>query len=325
MFSSVGRAAPLQGVGQEFEPLNTHHNPRKIQSHQKSIIDFLYKNLHSSYIKISHVKKFKKLSKQKKNLSDHPQKNRNAPQHLTGKTQPKSSNTKNSQNPSDALAWLAQQLDGIDQLNIYPHIQVQQKQHICAYIALLLQWNAHYNLTAVTDIHDIYTHHILDCLAALTHWQHDYTTRYPEPLAKVMLLDVGSGAGLPGLLWAMMRSDMQVYSVDAVAKKIAFQQQVKLHLHIANFHPLHTRVEQASLPPMDYITARAYADVPTIIESTQNIAKSPQGAYFLLKGQVQEDMLTAQSNYDGSQIQQIAVPLLEAVRHVMIVPFSLLR
>src|SRR5579862_1882165 len=112
----------------------------------------------------------------------------------------------------------------------------RQCEHLLAYGALILKWNKVYNLTALRDPAAVLTHHLLDSLAAVGPLNR-------ERAGAVKLLDVGAGAGLPGVVIAILRSDISVTCVDAVAKKAAFIQQVASELGLRNLRGLHARVE----------------------------------------------------------------------------------
>ena len=133
----------------------------------------------------------------------------------------------------------------------------QQRQQLLDFLALLVKWNATYNLTAVRDPDDMLAVHLLDALSI-----------FPliDRLADGPLLDVGSGAGLPGIPLAILRPAMTIHSVDAVAKKIGFQWQVKAASALANFHPQHARIETASFTPRpSVVVSRAFADIGTML------------------------------------------------------------
>ena len=113
------------------------------------------------------------------------------------------------------------------------------KQKLLAYLALLQKWNKVYNLTAVRDPLDMVTLHLLDSLSVL-------------PYIKTgNLLDVGSGGGLPGIVLAIMKPDLQVTTIDTVQKKTIFMRQVKGELGLPNLEVVHARVEPVSYTHLD--------------------------------------------------------------------------
>src|SRR3990167_3662943 len=102
-----------------------------------------------------------------------------------------------------------------------------QLARLMEFLALLQKWNKVYNLTAVRDPEEMLTHHLLDSLAAV---------------APVRLLDVGSGGGLPGVVFAICCPEVDVSCVDTVGKKAAFIQQAAVALKLPNLHGVHARV-----------------------------------------------------------------------------------
>ena len=108
------------------------------------------------------------------------------------------------------------------------------------YQQLIAKWTKVYNLTAVRDPAEMITHHLLDSLAAIAPLQ--------KQMAQGRLLDVGSGAGLPGVVIAICCPAIAVTCVDTVAKKATFIKQVALELMLPNLAGLHARVESMELP-----------------------------------------------------------------------------
>lgn len=157
---------------------------------------------------------------------------------------------------------------------------------LLAYLDLLAKWNQAYNLSAVRDPQQMVSHHLLDCLAALP----PLRRRLPEGPARI--LDVGSGAGLPGVVWALMQPAWSVCCVDAVAKKVGFLQQVAAELAIRNLLPVHARVEQLQQPPFDVVVSRAFASLSDFTRLTR-CHLAPGGLWLAMKGKVPDDEIAA--------------------------------
>ncbi|RYF75580.1 MAG: 16S rRNA (guanine(527)-N(7))-methyltransferase RsmG, partial [Comamonadaceae bacterium] len=121
-----------------------------------------------------------------------------------------------------------------------------QSRALLAYGDLILKWNKVYNLTAVRTPEAVLTHHLLDSLAAVPPLLRHLKTTVCLEGKGAALLDVGAGAGLPGVVFAIAIPALQVTCVDAVAKKMAFVQQVAVELKLSNLKPVHSRVEQLS-------------------------------------------------------------------------------
>ncbi len=136
-----------------------------------------------------------------------------------------------------------------------------ERERLLAYLALIQRWTKVYNLTAVRNTSEMFTHHLLDCLAVVLPLRKGTGA---EGRASLRVLDVGSGAGLPGVILALLNPAWQVTCVDAVAKKAAFIRQAAVELGLANLHGVHGRVEATATfktPKFDLITSRAFASI----------------------------------------------------------------
>jgi 16S rRNA (guanine527-N7)-methyltransferase len=156
---------------------------------------------------------------------------------------------------TDALAA------GIDALQIDLGRAAQNR--LRAYVALLEKWNRTHNLTAIRDPAHMITHHLLDSLAVLPH--------LPQRV-DVRLVDVGSGAGLPGIPLALARPDWSVTLVDSNRKKVAFLQQAAIELALSNVDVTCARVEDFVPPkPFDVVIARAYAVLAVFVSHARHL------------------------------------------------------
>lgn len=183
---------------------------------------------------------------------------------------------------------------------------------LLAYRDLLLKWNRAYNLTAVKDPAEILTHHLLDSLAILPQILERCAAASP-----VSLLDVGSGAGLPGIPLALACPELHVTLIDAVQKKTAFQQQAIIELGLTNARSLHGRVEQQE-GQYDLITARAFAELADLIRLTQHLL-APDGAWLAMKGQnPQAELARLPPNACRAIVTPLKIPGLAAERHLVI-------
>lgn len=150
---------------------------------------------------------------------------------------------------------------GIDLLGLY--VDQPTRRRLFDFLALLSKWNAVYNLTAVRGAADMLVVHLLDALSIVP---------LVDATGGQRVLDVGSGAGLPAIPLAIVRPTLSITSIDAVAKKIAFQRQAKSALHLSGLTPVHRRIEDAALDAPDVVVARAYADLPTMLASIAHLA-----------------------------------------------------
>ena len=192
------------------------------------------------------------------------------------------------------------------------------------YLALIQKWTKVYNLTAVRDPAEMLTHHLLDSLAVIVPLQRQLSamalssdvTAAAAPMAKRRLLDVGSGAGLPGIVIAICCPDIAVDCVDTVAKKAAFIQQVAVTLRLPNLRGVHARVENLT-QKYDVVSSRAFASLVDFTSwSAQALAE--QGVWMAMKGKHPGDEMAAlPSVVEVFHVEQLLVPGLDAERCVV--------
>ena len=191
-----------------------------------------------------------------------------------------------------------------DALGLAP--SARQLQALADYLALLQRWNQTYNLTAVRDPAAMLSHHLADCLAVLA----PLSAQLPQG----RVLDVGSGGGLPGVVLAIMRPELDVTCVDTVGKKAAFIRQVAGQLALPNLHAEHARVEQLRLPPFDLITSRAFASLADFVSLSRPLL-APHGVWMAMKGKRPSDELAAlPAAVAVFHVEPLAVPGLDAER-----------
>jgi 16S rRNA (guanine527-N7)-methyltransferase len=158
---------------------------------------------------------------------------------------------------------------------------------LLAYLDLLVRWNATYNLTAIHKPADMLVQHLADCLAIVS----PLRRQLGEPVA-VRILDVGSGAGLPGVVLAIAAPSSTVLCVDKVGKKVAFIRQVVAELRLRNLEAVHARVEVAQAGHFDLIVSRAFARLEEFVRLTAPHL-APGGVWLAMKGNPAEDELRA--------------------------------
>jgi 16S rRNA (guanine527-N7)-methyltransferase len=182
----------------------------------------------------------------------------------------------------------------------------QQVQQLLDYLALLQRWNRVYNLTAVRDRQDMLSHHLADCLAVVAPLR--------RHIAAGRVLDVGSGAGLPGVVIAVLFPACQVSCVDAVGKKAAFIRQVAATLALPNLKAEHCRVEALRQPPYGLISSRAFASLSQFTRLTRQLL-GPAGVWMAMKGHVPADEIAdLPQDIDVFHVEQLIVPNLPASR-----------
>lgn len=181
---------------------------------------------------------------------------------------------------------------------------------LAAFGQLLLRWNRTYNLTAHRDPEQVLTHHLADCLAAVPSLQRHLVA---TGLRDATLLDVGSGGGLPGVVWALMLSALRVHCVDAVGKKAAFVRQAAGELQLSNLLALHARVEQLG-GRYDLVVSRAFATLADFVALTRDRVATA-GVWVAMKGHHPVDEIAALPvDVDVFHVEPLSVPGLRAER-----------
>ncbi|MES3001662.1 MAG: 16S rRNA (guanine(527)-N(7))-methyltransferase RsmG [Pseudomonadota bacterium] len=183
----------------------------------------------------------------------------------------------------------------------------QQVTQLLTYLDLIQKWNKVYNLTAVRDPQEMVSQHLLDCLAVI-----DSLRKQTEGRASAVL-DVGSGAGLPGIVLAICCPELSVDCVDTVAKKAAFIQQATVTLGLLNLRGLHARVESLDCA-YDVVTSRAFASLVDFVSWSEK-ALRPQGVWLAMKGKHPSDEIAQlPPAVQVFHVEQLDVPSLNAER-----------
>lgn len=201
--------------------------------------------------------------------------------------------------------------DGASALSL--NLSEAQLERLVDYLALLVKWNAVYNLTAVRDPASMVTQHLLDSMAAVSAFA-----------GAKNVLDVGAGGGLPGVVLAIWAAEcepsMHVSMIDTVKKKTAFLTQVKAELGLANVSVITGRVEQLPLPhAFDVITSRAFADLADFVTWAGHLLAEP-GKFIALKGLApQDEAARLPQGWKVTELRRITVPGMEAERHLVFV------
>jgi 16S rRNA (guanine527-N7)-methyltransferase len=193
-------------------------------------------------------------------------------------------------------------VQGMHEMGLDLAPDVQQK--LIDYLNLLVKWNKVHNLTAVRDIDEMVTLHLLDSLVVLPHVQAGN------------LLDVGSGAGLPGIPLALVRPDLNVTLLDSNQKKSTFQRQAKAELGLDNLQVVCSRVEVFQPEKkFEQIVSRAFSDLAEFVRLTSHLL-ADQGRWLAMKGVYPYDEI-AQLQDVTVDVVPLTVPGLEAQRHLV--------
>jgi 16S rRNA (guanine527-N7)-methyltransferase len=187
-----------------------------------------------------------------------------------------------------------------------------ERRRLLDYLALIQRWTKVYNLTAVRNTTEMFTHHLLDCLAVVQPLRR-VTAALPRP----RVLDVGSGAGLPGAVLAILNPAWQVSCVDAVAKKATFIRQVAAELKLDNLKGVHGRVEAKATfaaQRFDLITSRAFASLKDFTGLTRPLL-ADGGVWAAMKANVSDAERTElPGDVEMFHVEQLDVPELDAAR-----------
>ncbi|MFM1817954.1 MAG: Ribosomal small subunit methyltransferase [Pseudomonadota bacterium] len=182
-----------------------------------------------------------------------------------------------------------------------------QFEQLLGYLALIQKWNKVYNLTAVRDPQEMLTHHLLDSLTAIAP-----LVRYTAGQA-AKVLDVGSGGGLPGVVLAICRPELDVSCVDTVGKKAAFIQQVAASLKLTNLRGIHARVETLA-GPYEVICCRAFASLPDFVNWSRG-ALASEGVWMAMKGKHPQDEVSGlPADVQVFHVEPLKVPGLDVER-----------
>lgn len=180
---------------------------------------------------------------------------------------------------------------------------------LIAYVDYLLLWNKTHNLTAVENRQKILTHHLLDSLSVNPHIQ------------GATAMDVGSGAGLPGLVLALVRPDSHWTLVESRGKKAGFLREVKARLGMKNLSVFEGRVEDYRGDVIfDTLTARAVTSLSSLLRMTAHLCH-PRLRLIAMKGVYPADELAALSREQRelAQVMSVSVPGLSASRHIVVI------
>jgi 16S rRNA (guanine527-N7)-methyltransferase len=204
------------------------------------------------------------------------------------------------------MSVAAQLAEGVEALGLALPSEAQPR--LIEYLALLQKWNRTYNLTAVREASKMVNQHLLDCLAVVPH------------VRAATVLDVGSGAGLPGIPLAVAAPKMQVTLLESNHKKAAFLQQAKLELKLDNIAVTCERVE--TWQPgrkFEMVISRAFSDLAEFIKlAGRHVA--PGGEVAAMKGiYPHEEIAQLPAGWSLRKAAQLTVPGLRAQRHLLLV------
>ena len=179
-------------------------------------------------------------------------------------------------------------------------VSPEQRAQLAQYLTLLNRWNAVHNLTAVRDPLQQVPRHVLDCLAVVPYLEDAHT-----------LADIGSGAGLPALLLAVMRPQLAVLAVESNGKKAAFIRQAATALQLPNVQVAAQRAEDWRGAPQDIIISRALTSATAFVQMTAHFGGA-HSRWLLMKGREAENVEAA--GFTLHAAHPLQVPYLDAER-----------
>ena len=200
-------------------------------------------------------------------------------------------------------SW-ANRLDaGVKSLDL--RLAPEARESLLQFVALLAKWNRAYNLTAVRDPLEMVDRHLLDSLSILPY------------LRGGQILDLGTGAGLPGIPLALLRPQWQFVLLDSSSKKLRFVRQTVLELGLANVQTVHTRVERFRPErPFDTLISRAFAPLPRMLELTRNLL-APHAVLLAMKGKAPVDEIRGLPRDLQAELIPLQVPFADGKRHLV--------
>lgn len=197
--------------------------------------------------------------------------------------------------------------DGLAELKLAPGIAPEVTPRLLAWLAELEKWNAAYNLSGIRNAEEIVTRHILDSLAVLPH-------------ASGRVIDVGSGAGIPGLILAIANPALSVVTLDSNGKKARFMRHAVRTLPIANASVVEGRAEDhRPAEGYDCVLSRAFAALGDFLRVTAHLA-APGGKWLAMKGKLDpNEQNDLPEGFRIVDVKPLTVPGLDEARHLIVV------
>ena len=184
----------------------------------------------------------------------------------------------------------------------------EQRDMLLAYLQLLMTWNKAYNLTAIRDPGEMIRLHLLDSLAVLSH------------ISGKRLIDVGTGAGLPGIPLAIMCPERDFTLLDSNGKKTRFLFQARCDLGLSNLKEINSRVENHRPEvPYDAVLSRAFTSVADMVKKCSHLL-SPEGLFLAMKGKFpQSELSEVGKDYKVNASHTLQVPGVDGERHLIVI------
>jgi len=193
-------------------------------------------------------------------------------------------------------------VEGLHRMSL--NLSDQMIDQLMAYLNLIEKWNRVYNLTAIRERDEMIKLHFLDSLSILNYVEMEH------------VLDVGSGAGFPGIVLAITKPELKVTVMDSVNKKTTFMQQVKSELSITNLNVVNARVEEYQTDILfDSVITRAFSSIQNMLLMTQHTLQK-NGAWLAMKSKDVKEELKALDENQYTLIP-LEVPFINAERYLV--------
>jgi len=203
-----------------------------------------------------------------------------------------------------AEAWCIRLRAGIDSLGV--HVDDAAQQRLLAFLALLVQWNAAYNLTAIRDPIAMIDRHLIDALSLLPY------------SSGADLADIGTGPGVPGMVLALVHPFERVWLVDSNGKKARFLRECLRRFDLPQVKVLEARAESLNAADFEQVVSRAYTDLTTFVISTRALI-APHGRWLAMKGKLPQAEIAALPAWVSVQaIHRLDVPFADGERHLVV-------
>jgi 16S rRNA (guanine527-N7)-methyltransferase len=194
--------------------------------------------------------------------------------------------------------------DAVRSMNL--RLDPRQEIQLLDYLALIGKWNRTYNLTAIHEPERMLTHHILDSLSIL------------PGVDTGPLLDVGSGAGLPGIPLAISLPDLALTLLDSSQKRCGFMQQAAIELKLGNVAVVHARAEDFQpVGKFPQIVSRAFSDLSEFVKVTRHLL-AEGGEWLAMKGLYPVEEIAQLKGARVKEHSKLHIPGLDADRHLII-------
>lgn len=213
--------------------------------------------------------------------------------------------------------------NGIRSLGL--NVEKENIEKLIAFSTLVIKWNKTHNLTSINNSDEFVDKHILDSLTLLPKLLlaiESSKLSNKKLQSSLELLDVGSGAGFPGIVLAITSNNFLLTSVDASHKRIMFQNHVIRELDLTQTKTAHCRIEDIENQKFNIITCRAFGSISQIVEKSHHLLAN-DGMWLLMKGAYPSDEIAAFNQQEISQrfkvqsAESTEIPGLDAERHLV--------